>query len=229
MTQEKLEAIAALELSFLRLAEKYGCTAMTSECWETFRDFGIEPCSAFGDLNDCGLPTACEADVHGAVSLALAMAAARGETPGFLADLTNRHPENDNAELLWHCGPFPRSLAKEGSKPSIIRCQSQFEIKGGDITLTRFSSLTRRRVLALCRSGKGRGGASHQGQLRLGGDGKLAPVGAEADLRPLCPPHHRHPRKIRGGPSGSLPLYPRPDSGFCNGAGRLTHRKEAPQ
>ena len=142
MTQEKLEAIAALELSFLRLAEKYGCTAMTSECWETFRDFGIEPCSAFGDLNDCGLPTACEADVHGAVSLALAMAAARGETPGFLADLTNRHPENDNAELLWHCGPFPRSLAKEGSKPSIIRCQSQFEIKGGDITLTRFSSLT---------------------------------------------------------------------------------------
>lgn len=69
------------------------------------------------------------------------MAASRGETPGFLADLTNRHPFNDNAELLWHCGPFPRSLAKKDSKPSVIRCQSQFAIKGGDITLVRFGSL----------------------------------------------------------------------------------------
>ena len=142
MEEEKLEAIAALELSFIRLAEKYGCTAMASECWEVYGTrFGIEPCSAFGDLNDYGLPTACEADIHGAVSLALAMAASRGETPGFLADLTNRHPFNENAELLWHCGPFPRSLAKEDAKPSIIRCQSQFEIKGGDITLVRFGSL----------------------------------------------------------------------------------------
>ena len=69
------------------------------------------------------------------------MAASRGETPGFLADLTNRHPFNDNAELLWHCRPFPHSLAKKDSKPSVIRCQSQFAIKGGDITLVRFGSL----------------------------------------------------------------------------------------
>ena len=28
----------------------------------------------------------------------------------FLADLTIRHPENENAELLWHCGPFLKPL-----------------------------------------------------------------------------------------------------------------------
>jgi L-fucose isomerase-like protein len=64
-------------------------------------------------------------------------AAARGETPVFFADLTIRHPENDNAELLWHCGPFPPSLAKDSSSSCVFGCKGQFEIKGGEITLGR--------------------------------------------------------------------------------------------
>lgn len=142
MTDEKMNAIAASELAFVAVAEKYRCTALCSECWELFNfELGIEPCSAMGDVNDMGLPIACETDIHGAITLALLCAAARGQTPGFLADLTNRHPTNENAELLWHCGPFPRSLAKPGSKPSIMRCQGQYEIKGGDITIARFGSI----------------------------------------------------------------------------------------
>jgi L-fucose isomerase-like protein len=139
MSKEGIEKIAALEIAITNVANKYECTAMASECWRTFSTtFGIMPCFAFGDLAQQGLPVACEGDVYGAVSSALLLAAAMGSTPPFLADMTIRHPENDNAELLWHCGPFPSSLAKEGVSPRIENCLGQFEIRGGDITVCRF-------------------------------------------------------------------------------------------
>lgn len=58
-----------------------------------------------------------------------------------LADLTIRHPENDNAELLWHCGPFPYSLKKEESKAALVECQESFELKAGELTVCRFDEL----------------------------------------------------------------------------------------
>ena len=48
-------------------------------------------------------------DIHAAITSVMAMAAAGYSRPAFTADLTLRHPENENAELLWHCGPFARA------------------------------------------------------------------------------------------------------------------------
>ena len=77
----------------------------------------------------------------------MAMGANGASEPPFFADLTGRHPEDDNAELLWHCGVFPPGLANE--KGVTIGCHQgkgfkgagQFELKQGDITLLRFDSL----------------------------------------------------------------------------------------
>jgi hypothetical protein len=56
-----------------------------------------------------------------------------------VADVTIRHPENDNAELLWHCGPFPSSLARPDKPKQVLRDGRGFwELKRGDITVTRF-------------------------------------------------------------------------------------------
>jgi hypothetical protein len=59
--------------------------------------------------------------------------------------MTVRHPENDNAELLWHCGVFPHSLKKKGTLSAItdhygsgLPGAGKWEIKGGDLTVTRF-------------------------------------------------------------------------------------------
>ena len=65
----------------------------------------------------------CIRDSHGAVSAALLYAVSRGEGVPFLADLTIRHPQNDNAELLWHCGPFPKSLCESGVMPAVVDCK----------------------------------------------------------------------------------------------------------
>ncbi len=139
MEPEDLNKIAALELAFMEIAGRYDLSAIASECWQTFwKNLGIRPCFVFGDVTDRGLPVSCETDIHGSITSVLLTAAARGETRNFLADLTIRHPENNNGELLWHCGPFPRSLAKEGSNPSLVRFVGQWELKGGDVTVARF-------------------------------------------------------------------------------------------
>ena len=94
--------------------------------------------AVLGELADLGLPLACETDVNGAVTMAMLQAAALGEEAVFLADLTIRHPQNDNAELLWHCGPFPYSLKDPASAASLAEGQERFVLKKGPITLCRF-------------------------------------------------------------------------------------------
>ena len=136
----QMENIAALEFAITELAKLHDCSVMTSECWrEYFTFLGIGACFVFGDVTDRGLPVACETDVCGAVTSALLTAIA--DEPGFLADLTLRHPTNDNSELLWHCGPFPQTLAKPGAPLSIHECKGRWELKGGELTIARFDGI----------------------------------------------------------------------------------------
>lgn len=138
-TPEKTVArIAALKLAVKQLMEENGCTAGAMECWSAASIFGAPVCAVLGELSDLGLPLACETDVNGAVTMAMLQAAALGEDAVFLADLTIRHPENDNAELLWHCGPFPYSLKDSDCKAALTDGQERFELKRGGITLCRF-------------------------------------------------------------------------------------------
>lgn len=142
MEAEKLMRSAAAELALETIAERHGCNAMASQCFELFEAIeNIWPCAAFGNLTERFLPVACETDVHGAISSALLQAAARGETSTFLADLTVRHPENENAELLWHCGVFPPSLAKHSQAVTVGMGVNTYELKPGELTICRFGGM----------------------------------------------------------------------------------------
>ena len=66
------------------------------------------------------MPLSCETGINGAITLAILRACNLFEESEFLADLTIRHPQNDNAELLWHCGPFPYSLKKDGVEAKLV-------------------------------------------------------------------------------------------------------------
>ena len=139
LAEEYQVKLAALVLAIRSLADKYRCTTVASECWRLVStNFGVHPCYAFACSSQAGLPVACEDDVHGAISSILAQAADLYETPSFLADITVRHPTNDNGELLWHCGPFPPVLAAE--QPRVSNGQGQYRIKDGHLTLVRFET-----------------------------------------------------------------------------------------
>jgi len=139
---DKKNTWASVVLALMEFAEKHKCRAIASECWRMINSrYGFMPCSVFGELHDKGIPCACETDVHGAIMSAMAIAARRYETPAYLADLTIRHPSNDNAELLWHCGPFAKSL-KKGSDGYVIESgQAYYEIVHGEHTLMRLDGM----------------------------------------------------------------------------------------
>jgi L-fucose isomerase-like protein len=91
-------------------------------------------------LADERLIVTCETDVMGAISMALLSCAARGKDIPFFGEFTVRHPENPNAELLWHCGPFGWSLKKPESKARIFNMKPSFQVKDGTYTIARMDS-----------------------------------------------------------------------------------------
>ncbi len=147
--EDSLKRLAALKLAIRRWADAEQLSAIGIQCWDALQAaLGVYPCFINGDLTDDGLPVACETDIMGAASTTMLQAALRGSTPAFFADLTVRHPTNPNAELLWHCGNFPPSLAKDPAKAVIEeqfggKCPAagRWEIRGGDITLCKMDGI----------------------------------------------------------------------------------------
>lgn len=118
ISDDRLESVAALKVAMKSLAAKYGCNAVAIQCWNALQDeLDIMPCAANALLNEEGIPVVCETDIHGAVSQLIAEAASMNERRVMFSDWTVRHPDDDNGELLQHCGPWPISVAKE--KPTI--------------------------------------------------------------------------------------------------------------
>lgn len=113
-----LTSVASLKCAMRNLADRYGAGAVAIQCWNALQDeIGIMPCAANSLLIEEGLPVVCETDIHGAITQIMVEAADMGEHRAMFADWTVRHPDNDNGELLQHCGPWPISVAKE--KPTI--------------------------------------------------------------------------------------------------------------
>lgn len=140
----ELEKVAELKAAMKNLAVKYGCNAIAIQCWNALQgEIGIMPCAANSLLNEEGLPVVCETDIHGAITALLVEAASKENKRSFFADWTIRHPDNENGELLQHCGPWPISVSDE--KPSICYPLAfkhpgavSARAKKGLITLARF-------------------------------------------------------------------------------------------
>lgn len=140
----ELESIAALKVAMRKLADRYGCNAIAIQCWNALQgELGIMPCAANSLLNEEGLPVVCETDIHGAVTAIMCEAAGMDKARTFFADWTVRHPDNENGELLQHCGPWPISCASCKPKieyPLAFRHPGavEAEAKHGEMTLCRF-------------------------------------------------------------------------------------------
>ena len=143
--------VAAGTLAVEQLMKKYECKCAAFDCFGVAGAIGMNGsgCAIEGELADRGLPTACECDVWGAISALIASTVSLGDESPFLADWTYRHPTNDNAELVWHGGPFAWSLARKDVKPEYkktvgrwgTRFEPHWEMKKGDITMVRMDEL----------------------------------------------------------------------------------------
>lgn len=139
LTPQYLERMACLIVTYKNLFKEFKLDVISAECWTatpTMFD-GLVPCAAYGILNDLGYNISCESDVHCAMMMALLSSASFGKYKPFLGEFTVRHPENRNAELLWHCGPFPLSVKDPGCKALLVNQREWFKAKDGEYTVAR--------------------------------------------------------------------------------------------
>lgn len=163
LTDESTEKIAALKYVLTNTIKEHNLQAVAFQCWDELQfQLGICSCFVHALLTDEGTPVSCESDIHGAISSLMLQAAGMFQKPTFFSDLTIRHPENDNAELLWHCGAFPPSLSinKAETKigehfvlPSHAPGTCNWQLIKGDITVIRFDGLNGQYSL-FCGQGK---------------------------------------------------------------------------
>ncbi|MCD6300744.1 MAG: hypothetical protein J7L82_01580 [Staphylothermus sp.] len=107
--------LAKLEVMLRRKIKEKGLNALGFRCWtEIQKYYGVSPCFVLGRLTDSGIPSACEVDVYGALTMIMQYAAALGDNPPFFIDWTIRHHEKPNVFLAWHCGNMPPSLCTGG-------------------------------------------------------------------------------------------------------------------
>lgn len=138
LTPPLLEKVYAFVLLYKDLFAELGVSAISAECWTAMQlAVGAMPCTAYSVLADMGYIISCESDMHGAITMLLLSAAARGKKVPFFGEFTVRHPENKNGELLWHCGPFAYSLKAPDSVAKNVNMRQWFRVRDGHYTIAR--------------------------------------------------------------------------------------------
>jgi len=101
--------IARLGVVLDRVVEEYRLDALALRCWvEMQQQLNISPCVLLSEMNDRGLPTACELDVGNALAMR-ALSLASGGVATCL-DWNNNYGDEAEKCILFHCGRVPQSM-----------------------------------------------------------------------------------------------------------------------
>lgn len=107
--KKAFENIVKLAVVIDEIIEEYEFDAVAIRCWiEMQQVLGISPCVVLSELNNRGIPAACEVDVGNAVTM-FALSRASGNVAACL-DWNNNYGEEENKCILFHCGPVPADM-----------------------------------------------------------------------------------------------------------------------
>ena len=100
---------ARLSVAIDRWMEANECDASAIECWDSIqKNYGCATCLSMAMMGDRLLPSACEVDVVGAVSM-YALLLASGNPPSF-QDWNNNYAGDRDKCINTHCSSFPKSF-----------------------------------------------------------------------------------------------------------------------
>jgi L-fucose isomerase-like protein len=100
---------AKLTATVERWMDDNGCDASTIQCWTSIQEnFGCATCATMSMMGERLMPSACEVDVAGAVSM-YALTLASG-TPSALLDWNNNYGYEADKCVCTHCSNYPRSF-----------------------------------------------------------------------------------------------------------------------
>ena len=87
-------------------------TVSAVQCWTSMEEyFGVVPCTVMSMMSDNLIPSACEVDVCGTISMhALRLAS---ETPSALLDWNNNYGDNPDKAVCFHCSNLPKHFFQD--------------------------------------------------------------------------------------------------------------------
>ena len=82
------------------------------QCWSSLQqNWGCNACTCMSMMSEKLMPSACETDITGALSMyALSLASQR---PSALVDWNNNYGNDDDKCVLFHCGNWPKDFAPD--------------------------------------------------------------------------------------------------------------------
>ncbi|WP_446742460.1 L-fucose/L-arabinose isomerase family protein [Silvibacterium acidisoli] len=131
------------------MAQTY-CSISAIQCWTSLEEyFGVVPCTIMSMMSENLLPSACEVDVVGVLSMH-AMALASG-TPSALLDWNNNYGNDPDKAVCFHCSNLPKHFFQDvvmdfqaiiagtvGKENTFGTCVGR--VKPGAMTYLRFST-----------------------------------------------------------------------------------------
>ena len=109
---EALLKMAKFALVTERWMEENGLVATAVQCWTSMEEyFGVVPCAVMSIMSNALKPSACEADITGAVGM-YAMALASGK-PSALVDWNNNYGDDPDKAVIFHCSNLPVDFFQE--------------------------------------------------------------------------------------------------------------------
>ena len=82
-------------------------TISAVQCWTSMEEyFGVVPCTVMSMMSENLIPSACEVDVPG--TLSMYMLALASETPSALLDWNNNYGSDPNKCVCFHCSNLPK-------------------------------------------------------------------------------------------------------------------------
>ena len=107
--QDAFDKLVRLSVVLDAIIEEYKMDAVAVRCWlEMQTQLGISPCVIMSELNNRGVPAACEVDVGNAVAMQALHLASDGAVT--CLDWNNNYGEDDDKCIVFHCGPVPASM-----------------------------------------------------------------------------------------------------------------------
>lgn len=121
------------------------------QCWTSMEEFfGVVPCTVMSMMSEKLLPSACEVDTMGTLSMyALSLAS---ETPSALLDWNNNYGGDQDKAVCFHCSNLPKHFFREGVKMDFqqiiagtVGKENTFgtldgRVKSGPMSFARFST-----------------------------------------------------------------------------------------
>ncbi len=113
-TPESLEHIARLDIVLSDFMKEHALDATAIQCWTSIQqNYGCNVCTSMSMMSENMLPSACEVDVTGTLTMYAMQLAS--QSPSALVDWNNNYADDEEKCVLFHCGNWAKSFLPDAT------------------------------------------------------------------------------------------------------------------